>query len=227
MVLYVRRFVAGYAVGRLLVDAAAVERRHRLRDDELRAGVLRRKIGPDLVVIVVAQEIERAGVKDGVLRTAVVGGLRDRPCEIERAHDSGELARNRGCGAVAVRPLLHHFVADAPHEHAGMIAVAQHHVREVAHVPGVPIEMVVVLGLFFLPHIEGFVQHDETHPVGQVEQLGRRWVVRRAYRVDAHRPHDLELPFDRTRVHGRTQGAQIVMQADAADLHVTPVQEES
>ena len=227
MTLYVRRLVAGDAVGRLLVDAAAVERRHRLGDEELRTRVLRRKIGPHLVVIIVTEEIERAGVKDGVLGAAVIGGLRDRPSRIERSHDSGKLARDGRGGAVAVVPLLHHFVADAPHEHAGMIAVAPHHVREVAHMPRVPVEMIIEGRLLLLPHVERFVEDDEAHAVGQVEQLGRRRVVRRAYRVDAHRPHDLELPFDRAGVHGRAQGAQVVMQAHAANLHGSPVQEES
>src|SRR5439155_232066 len=70
---------------------------------------------------------------------------------------------------VAVGPLLHHFVADTPNEDAGMIAVAQHHIRQVAHMPRVPIEMVVVLGLFLLPHVERFVHDNEAHPVGQIE----------------------------------------------------------
>src|SRR5207248_4081907 len=81
-VLHVRRRVAGLRVGGLLVHAAAVERRHRLGDDELLPGKLRRKIGPGLVMIVVAQQVEGAGVKYRIGRTAVVArrrnGSRDR-----------------------------------------------------------------------------------------------------------------------------------------------------
>ena len=121
------------------------------------------------MVIIVAQEVQRAGMEDGILRAAVIGGLCDGPRGIEGAHYSGELARNRSGGAVAIVPLLHYFVADAPDEDAGMIPVAQNHVRQVAHVPGVPIEVVVVRRLRFLPHVEGFVHHDEAHAVGEVE----------------------------------------------------------
>src|SRR5256885_15665659 len=118
MVLHVRRLVTGYAVRRLLVNAAAIEGRHGLGDDELRARVLRRKIGPDLVVIIVAQEVQRAGMEDGILRAAVIGGLGDGPRGIEGAHYSGELARNRSGGAVGNVPLLPYLVCAAPHEDA-------------------------------------------------------------------------------------------------------------
>ena len=93
--------------------------------------------------------------------------------------------------------------------------------------PRVPIEMVVVLGLFLLPHVERFVHYDEAHPVGQIEQLGRGGVVRRADRVGAHRPHDLELSLDRAGVHRGAQRAQIVVQAHAADLYRLAVEIET
>src|SRR2546427_9934723 len=140
MVLHVRRLVTGYAVRRLLVNAAAIEGRHGLGDDELRARVLRRKIGPDLVVIIVAQEVQRAGMEDGILRAAVIGGLCDGPRGIEGAHYSGELARNRSGGAVCIGSMLHYFVAAAPDEKAGVIPGAQQHFRQMADVSRVPNE---------------------------------------------------------------------------------------
>src|SRR5439155_25560279 len=88
-VLHVRRCVAGYAVGGLLIDAAAVERRHRLGDDELLPRELRRKIRPGLVVVVVAQQVEGAGVKDRVCRTAVVVRRRNGPGGVEASEDPG------------------------------------------------------------------------------------------------------------------------------------------
>src|SRR3989441_5396183 len=81
-------------------------------------------------MIIVAQHVERAGVKDGILRTAVIGCLGDRPCGIERAHDAGELAGNGSGGAVVVCPLLHDLVPDTPHEDARMVTVTPHRSEE-------------------------------------------------------------------------------------------------
>ena len=107
-----------------------------------------------------------------------------------------------------------------------MIAVASHHVGQVALVPRIPVQVVVVFRLLLLPHVEGFVQHDEAHAIGEIEQLGGRRIVRRADRVDAHVAHDLELPLERARVHRRAEGAEVVVQAHAADLHGRAVEDE-
>src|SRR2546428_4783857 len=135
MVLHVRRLVTGYAVRRLLVNAAAIEGRHGLGDDELRARVLRRKIGPDLVVIIVAQEVQRAGMEDGILRAAVIGGLCDGPRGIEGAHYSGELARNRSGGAVGHVSLVPLLPCAGPAGDAWRAPAAHNPVRAIAHVP--------------------------------------------------------------------------------------------
>ena len=66
-----------------------------------------------------------------------------------------------------------------------------------------------------LPAIEGLDHHDEPHPVGQVEQLGRGRIVRGPQRVAAHLLENLELPLQCPDVERRTERAQIVMVARA------------
>ena len=58
-----------------------------------------------------------------------------------------------------------------------MITIPQHHVFQITFVPLVPIEVVVEFRLLLLPHVKGFVHHNEAHPVGQLEQFGSGRIV--------------------------------------------------
>src|SRR6185503_888502 len=125
-----------------------------------------------------------------------------------------------------VVPLLHHFIADAPDEDTGMIAIAQYHVFEIALVPLVPVEVVVIFRLRNLPHIKRLIHDDEAHAVGEFEQFRRGRIVRSAETVHAHTFQHLQLPLDSARVHGGTERTEIVMIASPADLHRLAVEKE-
>ena len=78
-----------------------------------------------------------------------------------------------------------------------------------------------------LPHVEGFVHHQQAQPVAELEQFRRGRIVAGADGVDAQPFHDLELPFGGAAVDGRAQRAQVVVHADALQLEVPAVQQRS
>ena len=77
---------------------------------------------------------------------------------------------------LGTRPLLQHLVADAPHQDARMVTVAQHQVSQVALVPLVEEAGVVVLRLAATPHVERLIHDDKAHGVAHVQQF-RGWRV--------------------------------------------------
>ena len=78
-----------------------------------------------------------------------------------------------------------------------------------------------------VPFVERLIPDDEPHAVAQVEQLGRGRIVAGADGVHAHVLHDLELSLHGPDVERHAQRAQIVMQADAVQLHSPAVQMET
>ena len=87
--------------------------------------------------------------------------------------------------------------------------------------------MVIEISLLLLPHIEGFVHHDEAHAVCEFQKFRRRRVVRSADAVDAHRLQDFELTFESAHIYSSAQAAQIMMIADASDLDLFAVQKKT
>src|SRR5207245_11246894 len=102
----------------------------------------------------------------------------------------------------------------------GVVPVALHHGRQVPRVPRGPVQVIVVLGLLLLPHVERLVQHDEAHAVGEIEQLGGGRVVRRTQRVVAHVPHDLQLLLQCSCVHRCTTALDVVMRVTATYYYI-------
>ena len=129
----------------------------------------------------------------------------------------------RQCVSLSRGPLFQHLVAYGPHQDAGVVAVAQHQVGQVALVPLVEETGVVVLRLFTPPHVETLVHDDEPHRVTHVQQLRSRGIVRRADGVDAHGLQFGELAMQGILVEGSTQAAEVVVLADAIQLHVLAV----
>ncbi len=120
--------------------------------------------------------------------------------------------------------LLADLVADAPQNHARMISIAPHHVADVTFTPFIKVLCIAVRHFGNPPHIEGFVDHQQPHAVGQVEQLWRRWIVTGPDRIHSGALHNLQLPLNRPPVDGRPQRSQIVVHTDALQLHRAPVQ---
>ena len=140
------------------------------------------------------------------------------------------LREGLGGGSGHVRlslPLLEHLVAYRPHQDARVVAVAQDEVGEVALVPLVEEAGVVVLGLAAAPHVERLVHHDESHRVAHGQQFRGRRVVARADGVHAHRLQLHELAVQGVLAQGGTEAAEVVVLADAVQLHVLAVEPEA
>ena len=100
-------------------------------------------------------------------------------------------SRRSTCAPVR-RVLLADLVAGAPQDDRGVVAVA---VDEVRDVPLGPLGEVAVVALGHLadgPLVEGLGHDEEAQAVAEVEELGRRRVVRGADGVRAHRLEHLE-----------------------------------
>ena len=81
--------------------------------------------------------------------------------------------------------------------------------------------------LVLAPGVERFIQDQEAHLVGEVEQFGRGRIVAGADGVAAHVAEHLELPLQGADIDGGAQGAEIVVVADAVEFEVLAVDEEA
>ena len=126
-----------------------------------------------------------------------------------------------------IRPLFEHFIADAPDEDGGMVAVAEYQVGQIAFVPVVEVTGIVMGCFSFPPHIECLVHHDEAHTVAKVEQFRCGRVMGTTDAVTAHFFQYLQLAFDGTEVDGCAQTSQVVVHTDTVYLHLFSVQDES
>ena len=124
----------------------------------------------------------------------------------------------------ARRPLVGYFVADAPQNHRRVVAVTVHHVHQVALRPFVEVLAVAVFHFGLFPLVERLHDEHDAHFIGQAHQLRGRHVVGGAHGVGAHLLQQRQLAAQGRRVHGRTQGAQIVVVAHALELARLPVQ---
>ena len=122
-------------------------------------------------------------------------------------------------------PLLVHLVARAPQHHAGVIAIATDHGDDVALGPLVEVAAVGVSnrGLGDSPLVDELVHHQETHPVAQVQELGRGRIVRSPYGIAAHLFQDAQAPFPYALGHRGPHRSGFVVQADAIQLDALAV----
>ena len=125
------------------------------------------------------------------------------------------------------RALFGDFIADAPEDDGGVIAVALKHGAEILLVPIGKEEVVVVLRFPRCPAIEGLVHHDDAQAVADVEQFRRRRVVAGANGVAPHFLEDSDLPLQGAGVDGRAQRAQVVVVAHALQSNSLPVEEKT
>src|SRR6266566_4623922 len=87
--------------------------------------------------------------------------------------------------------------------------------------------MIVVLLLAAPPGIESFIHDNQPHPVTKIEQLRRRWIVARANRIYSHFFQDFYLAFQSSGVDCSAERPQVVMIANAVELYVPAVKQES
>ena len=108
--------------------------------------------------------------------------------------DGGEFLGDGRIGALA---LFGDFIADAPEHNAGMVAVAADQRAQILFVPEIEqvAAAVIIAPLVLPPGIEGFVQDQETHLIGQVQQFRRGRIVAGADGVAAHVAQHFKLPL--------------------------------
>jgi hypothetical protein len=120
--------------------------------------------------------------------------------------------------------LLEDFVADAPEDDAGMIAIALEHADQIGLGPIIEESAIAELCFAVFPFIERFIHHDKPHAVAKIEKFWRRRIVARANGIDATRFENLELPLDCARIDGCAETTQIVMIANAVNRNVFSIQ---
>ena len=151
-----------------MIDAARTDARGGFRavDDPIRM------IFQDLLVahrlVVETGQIDFVGqfILDGA--GPIVERRGSRPRGVFLVKETGEPLRHRSALGAA---LLGDLVADAPHDDAGMVAVAPGHIAHIALRPFVEILAVAVAigDLRNLPHVERFVHHQQPHAVAEIE----------------------------------------------------------
>ena len=120
-----------------------------------------------------------------------------------------------------------HFVADAPHHHAGVVAILAKHVHHVLLRPLVEEAVVTVLTLGDIPFVERLEHHHEAHLVAELHQLGRGHIVGGADGVATHVLEQRQLAAEGSHIDGSTQRTKVVMVAHALELAVLSVEEEA
>ncbi len=119
------------------------------------------------------------------------------------------------------------LIAQRPQDDAGVVAVTANPAGDVSLMPGVKIAGIVMLGLAQLPDIGKLADDHQPQLVRQIHlYLGRR-VVSGADRVDTHALQSQKLPTDKVRVHGGADDGKLLVQADAVELGLFPVDEEA
>ena len=184
--------------------------------------------GAPAVGIVIADDVVLKGCEEFWRGRAVRGNLvvaaGHQPRVVELVAEGNHLG---GSTRAFCRALVANLVADAPHHHRRMVAVARHHCREVALVPLAIVEVVVLLVLPINPLVEGFIHHEEAHAVAEVEELRCRWVVSGADGVAVAAFQNLQPSLPHPFGHCSAYGTPVVMQVHTFHLHLLAVQQES
>ncbi len=180
----------------------------------------------DIVVrLVIEAHCVQKGAEAVVHRVGVAAGGRDITGRILAVGNGRQFL---SVGRIPALALLGDFVADAPHDHRGVVAITADQGPRILLMPLVEqvIPAVVVARLGLTPGVEHLVQDHEAHAVGKVEQFRGRRVVAGAEGIAAHLPQQLELPLEGPHVDRRAQGAQVVMIADAVELEMLAVDQQ-
>jgi hypothetical protein len=119
------------------------------------------------------------------------------------------------------------FVAHAVKDDRRMIAVSQNRVVLVRMRPFLEIEVIVVWAFRHGPAVKEFVHYHQSHAVAQVEKFRRRRVMRGANGIYAKRFQGRQSLLPNAERHRCAKRAAFMMQADAFDFKILPVQPEA
>ena len=155
---------------------------------------------------------------------SLVHALRDGTGGVERVDETlqadAELATH-------LAALLGNLVADGPHDDGGVVAVGYDEVGDVPISPLVEEAGVAVLALRIAPHVERLGHDHHAQRVADIHLHLARHVVSRADGIAAHVLQDLDLADERGLVDGGTEGAEVMVQTDSAQLARLAVQLEA
>ena len=108
-----------------------------------------------------------------------------------------------------------------------MIAVPQHHRRDVLLPPFIEIAAVIELDLVRLPYVERLIENQQAEAVARVQKRGRRRIVRRAHGIHARSLQQLHSALFRA-IKGRSaERSVVVMNAAAGQLDGLAVEQQS
>ena len=91
--------------------------------------------------------------------------------------------------------MLSDFIADAPEDDAGVVAIAANERPHVFFVPLREEEVIIVASFAADPAVERFVHDDEAQAVAKIEQFGSGRIVAGANGVEAIRLHQFHAAF--------------------------------
>ena len=242
-------------IGRHHIEAACLQGRYTLREDEWLAREVLWHILHPLMVIVESNRVDSPTLEEVVIGRRLVTASRDEARSVVTLHDLcqmlgeqtlyGEFAILRQCRGVmpsvqdqirlfesqrislSRRPLLKHLVAYRPHQDRGVITVAQNQIRQVALVPLIKETGIVVLGFLAPPHVKALIHHNESHRVAHVQQLWCWGIMRGTNGVHTHRLQFGQLAMEGILIEGSTQAAKVVMLTHTIDLKVLSIQPEA
>lgn len=107
---------------------------------------------------------------------------------------------------------------------ARMIAITQHRIADVGLGPVVEVQVIIERILGNCPAIEQFVHDQKAHAIAQVEELRRRWIMRRADGIDSQRAQLFQAALPNAQRHSGAERAAIMMEADTFDFHIFAIQ---
>ncbi len=110
-------------------------------------------------------------------RRAGTGGVHGGGYRAGLVFGEGNAAEHLGGGAAKGGRLLIQLVADAPGDDGWVIAVTADEGAKIRLMPVGEDGLEVIAGFVDAPRIENLIDDHEAHLVGEVEELGRRWVV--------------------------------------------------
>lgn len=123
--------------------------------------------------------------------------------------------------------LRRHFVSDAPHHHAGMVAILAKHVYHILLGPLLKEAVIAVFAFGNVPLVERFHHHHKAHLIAKFNQLRRRHVVRRTDGITSHIFQQCQLTAKSRYIDCGSQRAKVVMIAYPLELTMLAVQEET
>ncbi|OPZ19541.1 MAG: hypothetical protein BWZ10_00916 [candidate division BRC1 bacterium ADurb.BinA364] len=200
--------------GKGTVFAARGQRMRNLGGDENTLGeapVVRFVLKNRSAAAVVAGHVEGLGEAALVADFYAVAATGDKSGRLLGMDLRDHFAGQRGAFRLAA---LLHFVADAPQNHARVVAVPFEEIRQVAPPPLLEIAGIAVGA--FPPFVERLVHDEKAHAVAQIQQ-DRRWrIVRSANGVAAHVLEYAQPALDDAVRDRRADAAGVVVLAYAA-----------